>query len=79
MRYNLNIASYDTARIFVMFDALSETERKVLALRFGLDGQTRTLGAVADLINSTRGQVRVIEARAIQTLITGGLLDEMEQ
>jgi len=48
---------------------LSERERQVLLLRFGLkDGSPRTLEEVGQLFNVTRERVRQIEAKALRKL-----------
>ena len=48
---------------------LSERERKVLIMRFGLeDGVTRTLEDVGREFNVTRERVRQIEAKALRKL-----------
>lgn len=48
---------------------LTELERKVLILRFGLsDGKNRTLDEVAKMLNLTRQKVREIEVAALRTL-----------
>ena len=78
MRLNINIASYESDRIFEMFDQLSEIQRKVLALRFGIDGRKRTLSEVGKIVGMPHTEVRIIEARAIQTLTTLGMFDEYE-
>ena len=50
-------------------DSLSERERKVLELRFGLvDGQSRTLGEVGEEFGVTRERIRQIEAKALRKL-----------
>ena len=50
-------------------NALSERERHVLELRFGLiDGQDHTLEEVSQLFNITRERVRQIEAKALRKL-----------
>lgn len=49
------------------FDILSEREKRILTLRFGLgDGRIRTLREVALEYNLTRERVRQIESRAIE-------------
>lgn len=48
---------------------LTELERKVLILRFGLsDGKNRTFDEVAKMLNLTRQKVREIEVAALRTL-----------
>lgn len=52
-----------------ILDGLSERERKVLIMRFGLeDGVTRTLEDVGKEFNVTRERVRQIEAKALRKL-----------
>jgi len=50
-------------------DELSERERQVLELRFGLmDGEEHTLEEVSEYFNVTRERVRQIEAKALRKL-----------
>ncbi len=50
-------------------DALSERERQVLELRFGLlDGKDHTLEEVSNYFNVTRERIRQIEAKALRKL-----------
>ncbi len=52
-----------------ILDTLTERERKVLALRFGLvDGRARTLEEVGKQFNVTRERIRQIEAKALRKL-----------
>jgi RNA polymerase primary sigma factor len=52
-----------------ILDSLSERERKVLEMRFGLiDGQGRTLEEVGLEFNVTRERIRQIEAKALRKL-----------
>jgi DNA-directed RNA polymerase sigma subunit (sigma70/sigma32) len=54
------------AAIDKLFGPLDERERRILALRFGLDrGEPRTLEEVGRHLNLTRERIRQIEARAI--------------
>jgi RNA polymerase primary sigma factor len=50
-------------------DQLHEQERRVVELRFGLDGEgTRTLDEVSAELGCTRERVRQVEGRALSTL-----------
>jgi RNA polymerase primary sigma factor len=52
-----------------VLDSLTERERKVLKLRFGLDdGRGRTLEEVGKEFNVTRERIRQIEAKALRKL-----------
>jgi RNA polymerase primary sigma factor len=52
-----------------VLDSLSERERKVLKLRFGLvDGHSRTLEEVGEEFGVTRERIRQIEAKALRKL-----------
>jgi RNA polymerase primary sigma factor len=49
--------------------SLSERERRVLELRFGLgDGYSRTLEEVGRTFNVTRERIRQIEAKALRKM-----------
>ena len=64
-------ASYQMLReqVEAVLNSLSERERKVLRLRFGLeDGRTRTLEEVGREFNVTRERIRQIEAKALRKL-----------
>lgn len=67
----LDEASKEMLRIQVRrsLTALSERERQVLELRFGLiDGRDHTLEEVSQFFNITRERVRQIEAKALRKL-----------
>ncbi|HET7144207.1 MAG TPA: sigma-70 family RNA polymerase sigma factor, partial [Anaerolineales bacterium] len=50
-------------------ESLSEREREVLELRFGLrDGKEHTLEEVSRYFNVTRERIRQIEAKALRKL-----------
>ncbi|MCR5144199.1 MAG: RNA polymerase sigma factor RpoD [Lachnospiraceae bacterium] len=52
-----------------VLDTLTERERKVLILRFGIeDGRSRTLEEVGKEFNVTRERIRQIEAKALRKL-----------
>ena len=52
-----------------VLDTLTERERKVLQLRFGLeDGRSRTLEGVGMEFGVTRERIRQIEAKALRKL-----------
>lgn len=52
-----------------VLDTLTEREKKVLTLRFGLeDGRSRTLEEVGKEFNVTRERIRQIEAKALRKL-----------
>ena len=56
-------------QVEVVLDSLTERERKVLQLRFGLDdGRSRTLEEVGKEFHVTRERIRQIEAKALRKL-----------
>jgi len=56
-------------QVEAVLDSLSNRERKVLQLRFGLDdGRSRTLEEVGKEFNVTRERIRQIEAKALRKL-----------
>ena len=64
-------ASYTLLKEQLMdvLDTLTDREKKVLKLRFGLeDGRTRTLEEVGKEFNVTRERIRQIEAKALRKL-----------
>ncbi len=62
------------AQVQAMFAGLTERERSVVILRFGLDGhgEGRTLQAVGHLLGITRERVRQLEAHALSKLREAG-------
>ena len=59
--------NFDAVMSFM--DNISEKERQVLNLRFGLeDGHTRTLQEIADKLGITREGARIIEKRALEKI-----------
>jgi RNA polymerase primary sigma factor len=64
-------AAYSMLRekITEVFSTLTERERQVLRLRFGLGGEkTRTLEEVGVILNVCRERIRQIEIKAIEKL-----------
>jgi RNA polymerase primary sigma factor len=56
-------------KIIDVLDTLTERERRVLSLRFGLvDGYSRTLEEVGKQFKVTRERIRQIEAKALRKL-----------
>jgi RNA polymerase primary sigma factor len=56
-------------RLFKILDTLSVRERRVLELRYGLDGQTpQTLDEVGRVFNVTRERIRQIENQSLKKL-----------
>jgi RNA polymerase primary sigma factor len=56
-------------QVHFVLTALSERERQVLELRFGLiDGKDHTLEEVSRYFNVTRERIRQIEAKALRKL-----------
>lgn len=63
-----NINRYE--QIAEHFDQLSESERKIIGLRFGLDDQDpQTLDTIGQSFGVTRERIRQIEAKSIEKLI----------
>ncbi len=62
-----NISCY--GEISTHFDQLSETEQKILALRFGLDdNEPQTLDTIGQQFGVTRERIRQIEVKALEKL-----------
>jgi RNA polymerase primary sigma factor len=56
-------------QVAAVLDSLTDRERQVLQLRFGLDdGRARTLEQVGKEFNLTRERIRQIEAKALRKL-----------
>lgn len=56
-------------KLYPLLDVLTEKEKRVLLLRFGLlDGQGRTLQEVGDELHVTRERIRQIEAKSLKKL-----------
>jgi RNA polymerase sigma factor (sigma-70 family) len=51
-----------------LLDALPERERRILELRFGFDGNSRTLEEIGTEIGLTRERVRQLERQALARL-----------
>jgi RNA polymerase primary sigma factor len=59
---------------------LPERERRILELRFGIEGEPRSLEAIAAELGITRERVRQLEGAALDKLGTGlGVLEPLEE
>ena len=66
---NATVYSMLREEIEEILEGLTERERKILILRFGLeDGAPKTLEEVGSLFNVTRERIRQIEAKALKKL-----------
>ena len=66
-------------QIEVVFSCLTDRERKVLYLRFGLkDGRPRTLEEVGQHFNVTRERIRQIEGKALSKLRNWGKREKIK-
>jgi RNA polymerase primary sigma factor len=62
-----NVNSFE--KITEHFDALSETEQKILTLRFGLDdNEPLTLDVIGQMFGVTRERIRQIEAKSLEKI-----------
>ena len=67
--YDMTAYSLLKEKIIDVLDSLTDRERRVLSLRFGLqDGYSRTLEEVGQKFNVTRERIRQIEAKALRKM-----------
>ena len=67
--YDMTAYSLLREKIVDVLDSLTDRERRVLSLRFGLaDGYSRTLEEVGKQFNVTRERIRQIEAKALRKM-----------
>ena len=67
--YDMTAYSLLREKILDVLDSLTERERNVLSLRFGLkDGYSRTLEEVGKQFKVTRERIRQIEAKALRKM-----------
>jgi RNA polymerase primary sigma factor len=67
--YDMTAFSLLREKIGSVLDSLTQREREVLMLRFGLrDGYSRTLEEVGQVFNVTRERIRQIEAKALRKM-----------
>ncbi|MEY2880714.1 MAG: hypothetical protein RLZZ15_3094, partial [Verrucomicrobiota bacterium] len=67
--YDMTAYSLLREKIIDVLDTLTERERRVLSLRFGLvDGYSRTLEEVGKQFKVTRERIRQIEAKALRKM-----------
>ncbi len=69
------LAAADAESVRVAVEGLAERERRILTLRFGFEGETRTLEEIAQELGVTRERVRQIEGEALARLGKGPLRD----
>lgn len=51
-----------------VFQILDDTQQLVVAYKFGLDGEQKSLNEVAEILNITKKQVRLLEQKALGTM-----------
>jgi RNA polymerase primary sigma factor len=62
-----NVSCYE--QILAQFDMLTESEQKILALRFGLDdNEPQTLDTIGQQFGVTRERIRQIEVKTLEKL-----------
>jgi RNA polymerase sigma factor (sigma-70 family) len=67
-------------RLLAALQSLTEREREILTLRFGLDGNgERTLSQVAEVIGVSRERIRQVQDRAIDFLKNGPTREQLER
>lgn len=67
--YDMTAYTLLKEKLIGVLDTLTERERRVLSLRFGLqDGYSRTLEEVGKTFNVTRERIRQIEAKALRKM-----------
>lgn len=65
------VSDEDFERVMAALDLLTEKEKTVLVLRFGLDyGTPRTLEEVGKMLGVTRERIRQLEAKALRKMRT---------
>ena len=63
------VSDEDFEKVMTVLGLLTEKERTVIVLRFGLDrGTPRTLERVGEILNVTRERARQLEARALRKM-----------
>jgi RNA polymerase primary sigma factor/RNA polymerase nonessential primary-like sigma factor len=67
--------AHEQAGVAEAVQALGERPRRVLELRYGIDGRERTLDGVAGELGISRERVRTIEAAALRQLSARPELD----
>ena len=73
INYNLDLFIYSSKNIDkYMEDSMSEYQRKIIRLKYGLDdGIPKTIDEIASILNVTSTRVKQIEERAIRSLRLG--------
>lgn len=63
-----NLGSMSDSELNELFSQVTEREAEILRMRFGLNGEPMNLAYVADVLNTTREDIRRTELQAMVKL-----------